>query len=295
MNPEISLRQMTPADLPFADSLRALAGWNQKLDDWERLLALSMLDSGFPQSDGGCFIAEWQGSPVGTATTTCYGNELAWIGMVLVHPDFRARGLGRALLNRCLEYLHQRGIRCIKLDATSQGKLLYDQLGFREEWPLTRWQCRNLQMAIRTPINEIRAYVESDADAVEQSDTRAFGVSRRPLLQSLLGNCVQALVHQNEDGIAGYGVLREGSRAYYLGPLVAEAASSGTLLVNALLARAIGKTIFWDIPDANSEAVALAKELGFTAQRQLVRMWLGVNARAGEPRRCFGIADPAVG
>src|SRR5437016_1608350 len=148
MKSEITLRQMTPADLTFADSLRALAGWNQTLDDWKRLLALSVIDLSLPDSEAGCFIAEWQGASAGTATTICYGNELAWIGMVLVHPDFRARGIGRALLNRCLEYLQHRGIRCIKLDATSQGKLLYDQLGFHEEWSLTRWECRTPRMPI---------------------------------------------------------------------------------------------------------------------------------------------------
>ena len=76
------VRLMTRADVPFADSLRALAGWNQTVDDWKCFLALE---------PDGCFLAEWNGAPVGTATTTVYGPELAWIGMALVHPDFRRR------------------------------------------------------------------------------------------------------------------------------------------------------------------------------------------------------------
>src|SRR6266581_1863470 len=89
--PEISLRLLGPTDLAFADSLRELAGWNQTIDDWQTFLVLS------PE---GCFVAEWNGSPAGTATTVCYGKELAWIGMLLVHPAFRRRGIGRALLAR---------------------------------------------------------------------------------------------------------------------------------------------------------------------------------------------------
>ena len=134
---EIKIRPMARSDLAFADSLRALVGWNQTLNDWKRFLDLS------PQ---GCFIAEWNGTCAGTATTLCYGGDLAWIGMVLVHPDFRGRGIGRALLNHCVAYLRGRGIRCIKLDATPQGKLLYDRLGFQEEWPLTRWENPNVQI-----------------------------------------------------------------------------------------------------------------------------------------------------
>ena len=104
---------MTPAELDFADSLRALAGWNQTRNDWQRLLA---------HEPRGCFVAEWNGALAGTATTTCYGTDLAWIGMVLVHPDYRRRGIGTALLQQCLDYLSGRGVRCIKLDATPLGR-----------------------------------------------------------------------------------------------------------------------------------------------------------------------------
>src|SRR5215510_8173248 len=122
MNPSLHVRCLTQADLPFADSVRATAGWNQTRRDWERFLALE---------PNGCFLAEWNGAPAGTATTTVYGTELAWIGMVLVHPDYRRRGIGRALLEHCIEHLREREVRCIKLDATPAGKKVYDGLGFK--------------------------------------------------------------------------------------------------------------------------------------------------------------------
>jgi ribosomal protein S18 acetylase RimI-like enzyme len=128
--PVIRVRRLTRTDLPFADTVRALAGWNQTVDDWRRLLR---------HAPTGCFLAEWNGAPAGTATTTVYGRDLAWIGMVLVHPDYRRRGIGWALLQRCVEHLQERGVRCIKLDATPLGKTMYDRLGFRDEWTLSRW------------------------------------------------------------------------------------------------------------------------------------------------------------
>src|SRR6185436_14043087 len=117
MNPLLRLRLLTRDDLPFADSVRALAGWNQTIADWERFLTAE---------PDGCFLAEWNGVPAGTATTMVYGLALAWIGMVLVHPDHRRRGIGRALLVRCIEHLRGRGVRGIKLDATPAGKEVYD-------------------------------------------------------------------------------------------------------------------------------------------------------------------------
>src|SRR5690349_9273722 len=118
---DFRIRVMTAEDFSFADSLRASAGWNQTLRDWRRFLELD------PK---GCFVAELNGElagkmppvPVGTATTTRYENKIAWIGMVLVHPEQRRHGIGRGLLLHCIEYLKNSGVRCIKLDATPLGK-----------------------------------------------------------------------------------------------------------------------------------------------------------------------------
>ena len=58
---KISLRRMTDGDLPAADELRRLAGWNQRPEDWRRLFWLE------PR---GCFVAVENGEVVGTVTTT---------------------------------------------------------------------------------------------------------------------------------------------------------------------------------------------------------------------------------
>jgi GNAT superfamily N-acetyltransferase len=280
------LRVLTEQDLPFADSLRQVAGWNQTLADWKRFLDLSR---------NGCFLAEWDGTPAGTATTICHGKDLAWIGMVLVHPEFRGRGLGRALLERCLEHLRGQGIGCIKLDATPAGERIYDQLGFREEWALTRWELRTPPMVLARVSDPLRACIESDTAAVVELDEVGFGTARPSLLQSLLSQCRQALVEGSAAGLEGYGVLRDGTRACYLGPVAAVSEEPAARIVRALVSSASGNPIYWDIPDLNSHAVALAKELGFTPQRALRRMLLGENKHPGNPQTYFAIADPAVG
>jgi GNAT superfamily N-acetyltransferase len=285
MNASLSLRLLTHADLPFADSVRTLAGWNQTLDDWERFLAVA---------PDGCFLAEWDGAPAGTATTIVYGQALAWIGMVLVHPNFRRRGIGRALLERCIEHLRERGVRCIKLDATLAGKQVYDGLGFKDEWTLARWE----HAATHWPGAESISGIQScrDVDAVESFDAAAFGVSRRKILEPLMSQSLRALVLETEPGrVAGYGLLRGGSSALYLGPAVAASSDAAVRLVDALLAHAEGCKVYWDIPNQNSAAVALAAARGFTPQRTLTRMYLGGNTTPGDPQRQFAIAGPELG
>jgi ribosomal protein S18 acetylase RimI-like enzyme len=283
----LRLRLLTLADLPFADSVRALAGWNQTHADWERFLATE---------PDGCFLAESNGSSAGTATTTVYGPELAWIGMVLVHPDYRRRGIGGALLRRCIDYLRARGVHCIKLDATPAGRQVYEDLGFRDEWTLARWAG---QPALRKPLTsdpKLRPWRKTDAPLVEALDRTAFGVSRQRLLSALGQQSTSSMVLETARGhIAGFGFARPGSQALYVGPVVAESAEAGIGLVETLLSRSDGQTVFWDIPDQNEPATAWARQHGFGIQRPLTRMFLGDNASPGDPLQQFAIASPEVG
>jgi GNAT superfamily N-acetyltransferase len=286
MRPSLHLRVLRPEDLPFADSLRASVGWNQTLEDWRRFLAME------PE---GCFLAEWDGQPVGTATTLRYGSEVAWIGMVLVHSDHRRRGIGRALLNHCIAWLQARGVRCIKLDATPAGKQVYDGLGFKDEWTLARWGHPGLRM-VKPGSASILPWRTSAAPLLGPLDAAAFGFWREHLLEKLAGQSRSALLVETEPGrIAGYGFIRPGSRATYLGPIVATSAEAGLELVEALLVGAAGERVFWDIPDANSAAVDWARQRGFTQQRMLTRMYLGQNSAASNPCQQFALAGPEVG
>ncbi|MEM7011507.1 MAG: GNAT family N-acetyltransferase, partial [Verrucomicrobiota bacterium] len=96
MPSQLLIRKMTETDLAFADSVRAAAGWNQTLEDWRRILRFE---------PDGCFLAEFDRRPAGTATTICYGDVLGWIGMILVHPEFRRRGIATSLMERSIEHL----------------------------------------------------------------------------------------------------------------------------------------------------------------------------------------------
>jgi GNAT superfamily N-acetyltransferase len=281
------IRQLTRAHLPFADRVRDLAGWNQTMDDWERFLATE---------PDGCFLAEWEGEPAGTATTTTYGTTLAWIGMVLVHPDHRRRGIGRALLEHCLDHLRRRGVQCVKLDATPLGEKVYRSLGFEAEWGLARWSGRATGLRANASGAGLRPWCSTDLGKIEALDAAAFGASRQRLLAALAAQSSAALVLESPLGsIAGFGLLRAGSRALYLGPVVAVSEPAGLELAESLVARSEGQPVFWDIPDPNTAAVSWAERHGFAVQRRLTRMRLGKNLAQGDPHQQFAISGPETG
>ncbi len=240
---------MREDDLGACMELSAAAGWNQVEADWQRVRALE------PQ---GCFVFEADGKAAASATTACFGRELAWIGMVLTLPEYRRRGLARRLMERALAHCEQQRIACVKLDATDLGRPLYADLGFVDEQPIERW-------AGEWNGPPHRAMPESATlEEVLALDRRAFGADRKPLLERF-----QPLTAPRGEGLAA---TRPGANARQLGPCAAATPEAAEQLIEAALAQAGPGRVFWDLLPANEAAVRLAAKLGFKPQRRLVRM-----------------------
>ena len=124
------VRPMVVSDVGAADDLRRAVGWNQAASHWNLMLALE------PR---GCFVATTGTRLIGTVTTTTYGDRLAWIGMMVVDPEFRGRGIARRLMGEAIDWIRGKGIATIRLDATPAGRPLYSKLGFVEETSMQRW------------------------------------------------------------------------------------------------------------------------------------------------------------
>lgn len=271
------LRSLQPEDLEFAHGLSRLAGWNQTRRDWERFRSLA------PQ---GCFLAETGSGRAGTTTTTAYAGDIAWIGMVLVHPDHRRQGIGTRLLEAAIHHLRiERGVTCVRLDATPEGRPLYEGLGFRAEWGLRRW-VRDAGGGGTAGATGTLTKHHLDLDR------EVFGADRSELLGSLATGSMAVRLA----GDGSFGFCREGERATYLGPITAAGPDSGERLARELVeACPRNPPIFWDLPDPNEAGAFLAEKLGFRPVRVLTRMWLGDAALPADPGRMFGICEPGLG
>jgi hypothetical protein len=174
------------------------------------------------------------------------------------------------------------------------GQPLYARIGFVPEWTLTRWEYHGSPFVVEPVPGFIQPPTEKHWPAILALDTQVFGVSRGPLLQSLAANSRRVLVYESGDSILGFGMLRNGARANYLGPIVAQPAV-GELLVRCLLSGHGDQPIFWDAPDLNQPASRLARQLGFFFVRPLTRMHLNTNLIPSDPIGQWAIADPATG
>ena len=271
----VIMRNLIASDIPAAMQLSAEAGWNQTFEDWCTLIELT---------PDGCLAIEVDGDLAATTTLLCYGQRLAWIGMVLTRIRYRGRGFARRLMTQALALADRRKIESVKLDATEQGQPLYEKLGFRCEQSVERW-------------SRTGAIGAADSNATDQpashqdwreADRSAFGVDRSELLSKL--------ARRNSPLFLGNSYLfsRPGRVTWYLGPCVCETPQNARALLERGLETTSASGWSWDLLPANGQAAALARALDFSPRRHLVRMVRGKDQRGSE-KAIYAIAGFELG
>lgn len=254
---------MTAADLPLGLRLSDAAGWNQLAADWQRFFDL--------QSDG-CFVAEWDGTAVGT-TTTCIFGSVAWIAMVLVDEAVRGRGVGTQLMAHALRFLDERKIATVRLDARPMGQPLYERLGFVEQYRIAHYE-GTLPAIEKT--KEIEDASVAEWEALMALDFQVTRTDRRRLLSLLFAEHPRHIrILRVGPHVQGYCTARPGRKTTRLGPCIATAAA-GPLLWADAGKRYAGQLISLDVPVPNQTAIQWVEAHGLTARHTLTRMCRGV-------------------
>ncbi len=264
-------------DIPAALSLCRFAGWNQTEQDWLRFLRLN------PAS---CFGVRHDQTCIATCISTEYARQQAWIGMMLVHPEYRHQGLAKLLLNHCLERLDVLGIACVRLDATPDGRKVYERMGFVDEFELSRWRLDE-HVESRSGVRDRKPKQEHSYRDNLALDRLAFGSDRSELLHELGEDSTVCST------VDGFGMVRPGHLANYLGPLTASKPEIAQDIVHQLL-EVTRRPIFWDIPDSQVKTTQFARSLGFQKERPLTRMRRGQNIRQAV-ELIYGISGPSTG
>jgi GNAT superfamily N-acetyltransferase len=278
---QLEIRSLFESDIPAAMRLKEAAGWNQTEDDWRRLLMLE---------PNGCFGAMKDGRLVGTTTTTTYGDELAWIGMVLVDPEYRRQGIAAKLMSVALDYLSGR-VGTVKLDATALGQPVYEKFGFQVESLIERWSgMRRLHGAEQ---------VDFGGDSLSELlalDQIAFNADRSRLIGALINTAsVSPVLMRDAEGLlSGYALARSGARADYVGPVVAKDPQQVGTLLDRVLSRLLDRRVYIDFNKECSAGTSMLSDRGFVKERDLIRMRSGRLTAKTSPI-VVGIAGPEIG
>lgn len=275
----LRLRALEQGDIAGCMALSAEAGWNQTPDDWASFMRHGTV-FGLPDADG---------RPVATGAILPYGEDFAWISMVLVTASRRRERIGTRILQACCTELTRRGLVAV-LDATPAGERVYRPLGFEPIFTLTRWQGEGAGDGERP--DRVRAMTEHDRRAVAAIDAAAFGAPRSFLLESFFLRAPQlAFATESLDGFV---LGRSGRIATQIGPLIAASEADAHALLRAALG-AVRGPVFLDVADRWKALADLLRHHAFTVQRPYLRMALRRRDSFGNPATTFVVAGPEFG
>jgi len=172
------------------------------------------------------------GRTVGFATLIEYGDDLAWLGSVFVHPDARGHDIAGALTDAALDAA---GNRTVGLDASNAGKPLYDKRGFRAVATGHEWtRDPTTPRPPPGPSAECALYPVSSCEIMElfDYDRPRWGVGRAPLLADCIGRApLQSFVAVDRQTRAFAGFVMGASDG--IGPLCADSAEAAAWLLHA--------------------------------------------------------------
>ncbi|MEO8470546.1 MAG: GNAT family N-acetyltransferase [Chryseolinea sp.] len=282
----ITFRTFTTADIPAGLSLCRIAGWNQIENDWKTFLKADAASSSV--------AIDQYGGIAGTVGTIRY-SSFSWIGMLLVHPDFRRRGIGSALLQEAMRIIGTNTTS--RLDATPAGREVYLKLGFLDQYSLARMVRDNPAVEKKfLTVTNIRKLTSNDLNTIKDWDERVFGANRNFLLSSILSSeTSSAWIYEKDNSIRGYAFCRAGHDFSYAGPLVADDIEVAILLLTKILDQTKGKKLAIDIPESSAKWRTYLESIGFVQQRRFIRMYQGNHPGDGVLTDTYAIGGPEYG
>ncbi|RFB90973.1 GNAT family N-acetyltransferase [Rhizobium leguminosarum bv. trifolii] len=282
MNSEFAVRSMRPGELELVLEWARQEGWNPGLDD-----SLAFLEA----DPSGFFVGAIGEVPVGSISVVKYGESFAFLGLYIVHPDFRGKGYGKAIWETGIS---SAGDRTIGLDGVAAQQDNYRKAGFEPAYSTIRYG----GVATTLPVSALAAHpvMDSRLEGLQRFDSAIFPQPRDGFLAAW---CTarkgrRSAVVRKSGKIRGYGTIRRCYEGYKIGPLFANDADSAAALLAELIPEAKGAGLFIDVPAENHEAVAIAEGLGLQPVFETTRMYRGP-APATPLKHVFGVTTLELG
>jgi ribosomal protein S18 acetylase RimI-like enzyme len=275
-------RTMTRDELASALDWAAQEGWNPGLHDAET----------FHAADPSGFLVGLLGDePVASISIVKYGTSFAFLGLYIVRPAFRGRGLGWRLWQAAMASVPGRQVG---LDGVVAQQANYRLSGFSPAWRNIRYEGEaraanathlDIQPLADIPLADVLAY-----------DAPFFPADRSAFLRAWLRQAdASGKASMAHGRLQGYGLMRRCRAGWKIGPLFADDDAVADALFQALRSDAPpGEPIYLDIPEPNTAAVALTQRHGMRRVFETARMYTGP-APELPVRRMVGITSLELG
>jgi len=274
-------RTVTAADMPAAHALSVHLKWPHREEDWAMVQRTS---------EG--FVAEHDGALVGVAFA-CHQGAYSSIGLVIVSDQHQCKGIGRHLMNLCLDAVAP---RTPILNATESGAPLYASMGFVDFARIQQHQGVPQTLAPVPLIEHSHCRVLSLAEypKVIELANAGSGLDRTVVLNDLLPTAEHVVGIEVHGQLEGCALLRRFGRGHIIGPVVARNQEQARQLITHLLRLIPGAFVRFDIPTACGLADWL-ESLGLPCVDKAPRMVLGVQPQPSGGITQFALVTQAIG
>lgn len=284
MNP--SLERIDAEDTASVLALIRAVGWRVTPDQLRVFMA-----------NGSLFGHRSDGRLISCSALFSYGPTYAFIGLVIVHPDFQRQGLGRALVQRCLAE-RSPAAAPTGLIATDAGFPLYTSIGFQVVDQIHRYE---YAAAEHSPLSDphlthrLTPIGALDIDDLSALDQTAFGVSRRGVYVHLVPDLMVGVAVRDESmRLQGYGLSIRNADLLVVGPLVASHVDIATSLLRRFVHEASGPVRI-NVPGHQTSFSQALLDMGFQPVSTSRLMVVGSDSPPGQRDLVYGILDPALG
>ena len=247
MQEPFALDTLTAADTHACWQLSQVLRWPHREADWQQFIT-------WAKAHGAALAVRADGQLIGCGLAWQWGHDQGSIGMVIVDNAWQRRGIGKRLFKGLLQALEGRDVM---LQATAQGRPLYESLGFTAIGHARQFHGHWQPPVEAGPTSSLatdeltRLLQPQDVPALLAYDQRERGLTRPSLLQALLAQMdadERCAVSMDAHGrLCGYGILRRFGRGWVVGPLLADGADRAVALVKRLTQERTGDFVRIDL------------------------------------------------
>jgi GNAT superfamily N-acetyltransferase len=245
------IKPFVEADLPKLPAIQP-AGWNDVRPAFKYYAAQRFCRP---------LKAEVDRKLIGAGCAIQFGPT-GWLAHLIVHPEYRRRGIGTAILERLIEHLERQGCGTLSLIATDAGYPLYVRAGFVEQAQYVHLE-RSAPCPVDAPPADVTRASGADWVALRALDRAVSGEDRSAFLHQARE---KALVHKRDGVVTGFYAPGLGE-----GLVEARDPAAGRALLRARVAGATRVAL----PAENRAGVAFLTQLGFVETRRARRMVRG--------------------
>jgi GNAT superfamily N-acetyltransferase len=276
----LEIRDMAPAEAEVAIALAKAQGWRDRRRFYDFVFRVPTCQP---------VVAVAGGRVVGTGLATAQGL-VGWLGAIAVEAGWRRRGIGRAITEELCRRLRAAGCTTLSLEATDDGRPMYERMGFRLAATYHQLQAGHLPEAPAAPAGaRARRLEPADLPAIYELDRLATSEDRSVALAVMARD--EGWVLERGGVVCGFLVPAE--RAY--GPVIAPSFEDGLFLLD--LHRHVipaGADVRAGIPDPHAAAWRELRSRGWNETWQAPRLILGPDV-PWRPDWIWGQMNSAMG